>query len=132
MSSTSPFKLERATVSDLPELSELMFNCFHPDMTQYYMGAKSVDDLPKFVSKYTKIMNEDPADIWIKITDAQTGEIVSASNWKLYLGPESAIARGRDEVPEWLEGEMAIEASKLMEPLNEARIPANPDPFLCK
>lgn len=132
MSPTASFTLERATISDLPEMLELMYNCFSTWMTERFMGCFSLDDLPKFISKYTKIMKEDPTDIWVKVTDPETNKIIAATNWKLYLGSERAIARGRDEPPEWLEGEQVTESWKLVGALNEARIPANKDPFLCK
>ena len=94
------------------------------------MGCFSLDDVPKYVAKWTTMMTEDPTDIWIKITDKHTGEIVAASNWKLYLGSAKAIERQRDEPPEWLSEELKEKSRELLDPSNEGRIPANPDPFL--
>ena len=128
----APFRLSRAKVEDLPELLNLMYNCFSTWTTSRYMGCVSLDDVPKFVAKYTAIMSEDPSDIWMKVTNDHTGEIVAASNWKLYLGSNTAIKRGRDEPPEWLTEEQKERSKELLEPQNRARIPANPDPFLCQ
>ena len=94
------------------------------------MGCFSIDDVPKYVAKWTSMMTEDPTDIWIKVTDKQTGEIVAASNWKLYLGSAKAIERQRDEPSEWLSEELKEKSRELLDPSNEGRIPANPDPFL--
>jgi hypothetical protein len=126
----SPFRLSRATVADLPELLELMYKSFSTWTTSRFMGCFSLDDVPNFVAKYTTVMIEDPTDIWIKVTDNHTGEIVAASNWKLYLGSDKAIKRARDEPPEWLSEELKEKSRELLEPSNEGRIPANADPFL--
>ena len=125
-----PFCLSRATVADLPELLELMYKSFSTWTTSRYMGCFSPDDVPKYVAEWTTTMAEDPTDIWIKVTDNQTGEIVAASNWKLYLGSDKAIERARDEPPEWLSEDLKEKSRELLVPSNEARIPANPDPFL--
>lgn len=125
-----PFSMSRATTSDMPELAALMFRTFRPWTTSRFMGCFSEDDLPRFVEKYQQTMAEDITDIWIKVVDNDTGKIAAAANWKLYLGSEKAQERIRLQPPEWLNEEWKKESKWLLEPLNEAKITANPDPFL--
>lgn len=95
------------------------------------MGCFSEEDLPQFVDKYIRIMQEDLTDIWIKVVDSKTGKIAAASDWKLYLGSEKAQKRILLEPPEWLESEdLKARSRELMDPLNEVKTKANPDPFL--
>ena len=129
---TASFQLSKATISDLPEITELMYHCFDSWITTRFMGCFSIDDVPKAVARYTRIMNEDPTDIWMKVVDTQTGKIAAASNWKLYLGSEKAIKRQRKEPPEWLSNEVKEEAEAIAKPVNDARAASNPHPFLCK
>lgn len=96
------------------------------------MGCKSSGDLHKLAAKYAEDMVTNPTDIWIKVTSSATGKIVAASNWKLYLGSAPVEPRGLDEVMPWLDGEIALEAKRILEPMNEARILSNTAPFLRK
>ena len=126
----APFFLSRATESDMPELAELMYKNFRPWVVARIMGLLSEEDVPKVADMYKRIMLEDPTDIWMKVVDNETGKIAAATNWKLYLGSEKAQKRTWVQPPEWLDKEWTKESRMLLDALNEAKIQANPDPFL--
>lgn len=127
----SKFVLSRATEHDIAEIVELQYRSFESRLVkELLMGCSSPEDLPKFIAKRIQTTKEDPSDIWIKVIDSTTLKIVAASNWKLYLGPATAIPRGSMEVPQWLAGKQAEEAHALLDPMNEARNMANTEPFL--
>jgi hypothetical protein len=126
----APFSLSRATTSDMMELAELMYRNFRPWVVARIMGLFSEEDVPKVAEMYKRIMLEDPTDIWMKVIDKETGKIAAATNWKLYLAPESTQKRTRLQPPEWLDEEWTKESKMLLEALNEAKIKANQDPFL--
>ncbi|EME80807.1 uncharacterized protein MYCFIDRAFT_122166, partial [Pseudocercospora fijiensis CIRAD86] len=126
------FVLSRATEADMPEIIAVQYRSFEKPIIvrELVMGCLSPEDLPKFVDKRIRTMREDPTDIWIKVVDSETNKIVAASNWKLYLGPETSMKRRAMEVPEWLTGDHAKAAHALMDPMNEIKIRNNPQPFL--
>jgi hypothetical protein len=130
---TAPFVLTRASPCDMLEIVRLMYDSFGQLTREAFMGTPNLSDLPKLESRYIEAMRADPTDIWIKVTDLASGRIVAASNWKLYLGPESTKQRLRDEIPDCLANNAARqEARAFLEPSNELRIKENKLPFLCK
>lgn len=127
----SVYALTRASQQDIHQIVKLLFESFDDFARANYFGTSTQDDLPKLATKYADIMSNDSADVWMKIEDTATGTIVAACNWKLYLGPETAQPRVRDEPVPWLVGEAAEKQRLLLEPMNEARARANPGPFMC-
>ncbi|KAK3052364.1 hypothetical protein LTR09_006574 [Extremus antarcticus] len=118
------FALVRATAHDIPEIVDLMYDAFEDFVRRVVMGCYSQDDMPKLVAQYIGEMQNDPSDIWIKVSDVNTGKIVAASNWKLCA--TASTPRGVDEVKPWIQDEEAIELSRtVLEPLNELRLKAN-------
>lgn len=100
-----PFTLSRATPDDMPALIALQYTSFAPPIREAAMGCFSPTDIPKILAKYVAEMASDPSDLWIQVKDAESGEVVAGSNWKVYLnGPPEVGSRG-SEVPGWLEGE---------------------------
>jgi hypothetical protein len=89
---------------------------------EIFMGCKSKDSLPLLAEKYASTMRTDPRDIWVKVVDNDTREIVGASNWKVYVNGVSGSDTTSDAtVPAWLEEDEAEEAKKLLVGVNEAR-----------
>ena len=131
-SSTASFAVHRASQEDLPAVVEVLFHGFDQFARENYFGVTDTNDLGKLADKYAKIMSSDPADIWIKVEDVATGKVVAVSNWKLYLAPESACLRVRDEPAPWLSGDAVEKQKLLLEPMNVAREKSNPGPFMCK
>lgn len=120
----SSFTLLRATAHDIPEIVDLMYDSFEDFVRRIVMGCYSREALPQLVAQYIEEMQTDPSDIWIKVSDVNTGKIVAASNWKLYA--TGSIPRGVDKVKPWIQEEEAIELSRIvLEPLNELRLKAN-------
>lgn len=118
------FALVRATAHDIPEIVDLMYDAFEDFVRRVVMGCYSQDDMPKLVAQYIGEMQNDPSDIWIKVSDVNTGKIVAASNWKLCA--TASTPRGVDEVKPWIQDEEAIELSRtVLERLNELRLKAN-------
>lgn len=94
------------------------------------MGCSSEEDIPKFVEMQAKIMKDHPADLWIKVIDNDTGKIIAATNWRLYLGPQESLERKEDEVPPWRSEEDKERSLELIGPLNESRKEMGKGPFL--
>ncbi|PIA96314.1 hypothetical protein CB0940_10610 [Cercospora beticola] len=125
------FVLARATPNDMAELVQVQYEAFKPKyVRELFMGCRDTDDLPKLAKKYAEDMAQDPTDLWIKVTDLTTGEIVAASNWRLSLASSNVQPRGIDEPMPWVDGELAAEAKEIMEPMNKTRIENNAEPFI--
>lgn len=97
------------------------------------MGCREdslAEDISRFVSIQEKIMKSNPADFWIKVIDNETGKIIAATNWRLYLGTQESLDRKGDEVPWWLSEEDKERSLELIGPLNESRREFNKGPGL--
>lgn len=125
----APFILARATESDIDEISELEYDCFPEWVQRMFMGCYSRDDLKKVKQRHIKIMQDDPNDVWVKVTDKKSGRIVAASNWKLYVNGQSH-GGAKEEPPEGLEGEDAKKSRELMEKMNATKADRMPGPFI--
>ncbi|PPJ60926.1 hypothetical protein CBER1_06197 [Cercospora berteroae] len=125
------FVLAKATPNDMAELVQVQYEAFKPKyVRELFMGCKDTEDLPRLAKKYAEDMAQDPTDLWIKVTDLTTGNIVAASNWRLYLATSSVQPRGIDEPLPWVDGELAAEAKEILGPMNSTRIENNAEPFI--
>ena len=129
MPSDSPFALARAGVADMVEIFDVCYTCFAAPERRIFMGCYTIDDLPKIRQKYTDAMQNDTRVLWIKVVDKQTGKIIAASKWNLYLQAVKADEM-EDMVPEWLEPEDLKVSRDLMTKWDELRAKSMPGPFL--
>lgn len=125
----APFTLSRATRDDVPEISELQFNCFDEWIRKIFMGCHSHDDLIKVEQRHAHTMETDPNDVWVKVVDKKTNRIVAASNWKVHINGQSN-SRSEDTPPEGLNGAELEKSREIMEEFNARRAKANPGPFI--
>ena len=80
---SGPFALSRATVSDMVEMVDLEYACFPPFIREAAMGITVPErDIPRIRQLYIDTMTSEPADIWIKVVDTSTGRMVAGSNWR--------------------------------------------------
>lgn len=128
MAAKSRFSLSRASADDLAETATLEYKCFPEHIRQTFMGCKSEADLPRLVEMYADAMRRDHHDIWVKVVDREKGNIVAASNWKVY--PSGAPESAGDHPPAWLEGEDLDRTRGMTAAMNEARNRANPGGFI--
>lgn len=131
MSSSRAFALTRASNADTLAITEVLYLSFDHFARENFFGIPTRAELPKLADSYTKTMATDPADVWIKVVDMSTGMVAAVSNWKAYIGPETAISRVQEEPKDWVQGEVLQKQRLLMEPMNLARTRANPGPFMC-
>lgn len=128
----STFALTRATASDTLPTAALIYNSFDAFARENFFGIPTPTQIPLLAQEFATTMSADPADVWVKVTDDKTGEIVAASNWKIYLAPERALARVEDKPKAWVEdGEVRERMRALMGPMNERRARANLGAFMC-
>ena len=127
--SDAPFILARATESDIDEIAELEYDCFPEFVRRLFMGCHSRADLKKCKDRHLKHMQDDPNDAWIKVTDKNSGRIVAASNWKLYVNGQSH-GGAKEEPPEDLEGEDLKKSKEIFEKMNASKANRMPGPFI--
>ena len=123
MASECRFSLSRASAADLAELARVQYRSFGPFMREIFMGCKSEADLPLITQKYASELAEDPHDLWIKVVDTASGNIVAGSNWKVY--PNAAPDSSDDKLTEWLDGETRETAIKVLRKVTKVRKIAN-------
>lgn len=106
---SGPFTLTRCTPADMDAVVRLQYACFPPFIREMCMGCFSEADIPKIRDKYVQQMyvylhlashdlglhgadlvlrggrREDPRDIWVKVVEERTGEVVAGSCWKVWL-----------------------------------------------
>ena len=128
MATKAAFRLERATPADMREMVDLQYACFPPEVIDIFMGGSSPEDISRLCESYTKHMRENPSDVWIKVTDTETGKIIAASDWRVYVN--GAPQQADDEPPAWLEGAALERSKKITGQFNEARRRANPGPYV--
>ena len=130
--SNSKFTLTRATATDTPSIASVIYHSFDLFARENFFGIPSTTQIPLLAEKFATAISSDPADVWIKVTDESTGELVAASNWKIYLAPEKALPRVVDSPKPWVEDGTVRERMRLLiEPMNESRARANPGAFMC-
>ncbi|KAK3723124.1 hypothetical protein LTR37_001847 [Vermiconidia calcicola] len=113
----------------MEDIVSLEYDCFPPFVREAFMGCNSKDHLPRILEKYKQQMCTDKIDTWIKVVDKESGAVVAASNWKVYVNG-TTDGGSEDEVPEWLEGEMREKSEELTRKMNEYRRRAMPGPFV--
>ncbi|KAF2400460.1 hypothetical protein EJ06DRAFT_431512 [Trichodelitschia bisporula] len=75
----------RVREEDFDELLEIQFRAFSKvDLHQALFGPNTKEARDATKVKFIKTMHTDPTDCWMKLTDADTGKIVSAAQWKIY------------------------------------------------
>ncbi|KAI4718001.1 hypothetical protein E4T48_05761 [Aureobasidium sp. EXF-10727] len=104
--STPPFTLSRATTpQDFTSIVACEFRTFHETFIRdIFMGPDTASNQSRLAAYYHNILHTNTADIWIKVTERETGKIVAASNWRVHMGfvPEH---EEEDLGWEWLEGD---------------------------
>lgn len=131
MATLAPFVLSRATATDISPITDLMYDSFpDPTLRRIFMGCHSKAELPHLQQNYVRLMTTDPGDVWIKITERESGRIVAASSWKVHI---NGIPPGHDldELPMWLgEGEDLEQARRVQGEWDGARRRNMTGPFL--
>ncbi|KAJ4305578.1 hypothetical protein N0V90_001109 [Kalmusia sp. IMI 367209] len=123
------FNLTRASVDDIPEITRLEYRCFPPLVRELFMGCKTEADIPHMSTKHSHDHVADPFDVWVKVVDNSTGNIVAASNWKFFVN--SGAPSASDETPpEWLKEDARQQAAAIMRTMNDGRRKANPGPHV--
>ncbi|KAK5171300.1 uncharacterized protein LTR77_004444 [Saxophila tyrrhenica] len=124
-----PFVLTRVSVSDLPEMLALQYDCFPPFIRQIFMGCNTEVDIPKIQEVYAEQIRTDPNDIWLKVVDRESAKIIAASNWKVYV---NGITNGGvgDRPPPWLEREQFELSERYCKEVKEYRAKAFSGPFI--
>jgi len=128
MASQPRFALSRASAADLPELTALEYRCFGPFVREIFMGCKTEADLPLITQKQASILANDPHDMWIKVVDMASGQIVAGSNWRVY--PSGAPESSDDTAAEWLDGEAREKATQIFDKWAKLRKDANPGGYV--
>lgn len=77
--------LSRVEEKDFDELLEVQYKAFGDvDVHQALFGPNTKENRDRVKEAFVKDMHNDVADYWMKLVDATTGRIVSASQWKIY------------------------------------------------
>lgn len=124
-----PFVLSRASPSIMEDIVDLQYDCFPEFIRQVFMGCHSKDGLPKVRQDFIKKMEDDPNDVWIQVKDRESGQVVAASNWKVYINGPSHGGE-QEEPPENLDGEMLEKSKNLLSTMNSLRAKSMPGPFI--
>jgi hypothetical protein len=102
----NPFILSRATTpSDFASIITCEFLTFtDPFIREVFMGPDTPSNHKTLSAHYQHILHTNPADVWIKVEEKETGKIVGASNWRVHMGsvPEH---QEEDLGWEWLRGD---------------------------
>lgn len=105
MTITGPFLLSRAsTREDFTRIVACEYAAFtDPVLREIFMGPDTPAGHANLAAFYHKLSCTHPGDMWIKVEEKETGRIVAASNWRVYVGgvPETEEELGW----EWLQGE---------------------------
>lgn len=129
MAGQVPFVLSRATPSDMEKIVDLQYDCFPDFIRRVFMGVDSKNDLSKVTKTFIEKMQSDPNDVWIQVVDKESGQVIAASNWKIYINGETH-GGVKDDPPEGLEGEWLEKSKEFMAKINEARAKSMPGPFV--
>ena len=100
MASNPPFVLMRATVEDMDDIVNLNYLCFPDFIRQLFMGAYSEADIPRVTKEVIKEMQHDPSDIWLYVKDLESGKIIAACEWKIYMNRRAAV-QNVQQPPPW-------------------------------
>lgn len=126
---STPFTLTRASLSDIPEIARLMYRCFPTLVREVLMGCNSEADLPRFIAFHEDEFRTHHHAVWVKVVDATSGRIAAASRWKVYPNAGTP-ADGGDKVMSWLDDERRAQAERILGSMNAAREQANPGGFV--
>lgn len=106
-----PLLLSRASAADVRELVDLHYTVIQGPLSDILIGYDTEDGRQAAAGRWAQEMKEDPADLWLKVIDSETGRIVSTAHWKIYptwvpikTGPASL-----DWIPEGEERALAEE-----------------------
>lgn len=94
------------------------------------MGPDTPDGHAALTERYTNRLQNDPADIWIKVVNVTTDEIVAASNWKVYV--TCPPTHSTEDSPSWLSGEAFERAKNVYSQGDETRRKGVPGPHVRK
>ncbi|KAL1617776.1 hypothetical protein SLS56_010840 [Neofusicoccum ribis] len=103
--------LSRASAADVRELVDLHYTVIQGPLSDILIGYDTEDGRQAAAGRWAQEMKDDPADLWLKVIDSETGRIVSTAHWKIYptwvpikTGPASL-----DWIPEGEERALAEE-----------------------
>lgn len=130
-----PFILSRATTpSDFSRIVACEFKTFtDPFIRDLFMGPDTPSGQANLSSHYQQILKINPSDIWIKVENKATGEIVGASNWRVHM---SSVPEHQEEDMGWgwLEGnhEKLKKCKEVMADIMEKRKELFTEPYCRK
>ncbi len=128
------FQLSRVTPNDLDELIALQFHAFSGlDFHDALFGPNTPAMRLRAKKGILKDMAEDAADVWLKITNGDTGRIVCGANWKVYPTYVSSTSEGKHGLSvDWYEGEEKEMAEFLVKDFTERRRGYCKEAHVCK
>jgi hypothetical protein len=128
MDTQPPFVLTRATAQDLLDILNVYYHCFSESDRTIFQGCTTIRDIPMVQQSYTHDMKADHSDVWVQVRDAKTGQVVAASNWKVYVNGEPDDMGQR--VPSWLEDVLYHQSKDAIETITTARKTIMNMPFI--
>lgn len=79
-----PLLLSRASEEDMRQLVDLHYKVIQGPISDILIGYDTEECRQAAVHRWSQAMRHDPADLWLKVVDTETGRIVSTAHWKLY------------------------------------------------
>ncbi|KAI9801613.1 MAG: hypothetical protein M1825_003292 [Sarcosagium campestre] len=112
--------LAPVTEADLDEVCAAQYASFvNEPIHDALFGEDSPANRAGMKQRFLHDMRNDAADTWLKVTDADTGKIVCAANWKIYA---SYVEKPKQHVPaDWHQGSEREQAEKIIDDFFERR-----------
>ncbi|KAI9701001.1 MAG: hypothetical protein M1836_001669 [Candelina mexicana] len=80
-------RLSPLSPSDLPDLITSQYRAFASEqMHEALFGPDTAEMHAVTKQRHEKELATDPSSIWLKVTDLDTGKLMSAANWKVWPG----------------------------------------------
>jgi hypothetical protein len=132
MAESAPFVLSRATPEDMEHLVEVEYECFPPFVLETFMGCSNRSDCSRLARHYRNRMEKDTSEIWIKVVDKVTKQIVAGSLWNVFPGLASPAGDddNNSDLPPWLEGKVRDETMGMLQQMSKKRRAANPGGYV--
>lgn len=128
MSSKLDLVLTRARADDLAEIVHVCYNSFPKDERTLFQGCPTTEQLPFVLDRHLHRMKTDASDVWMQVREKESGTLVAASNWKVYVKgtPDDA----GPYIPDWLSKEDCEHSRRVIEMTTAARKEAMSRPFI--
>lgn len=79
-----PLLLSRASTEDLRQIVDLHYKVVQGPLSDILIGYDTEACRLAAVERFTQEMNDDPSAMWLKVSDSDTGRIVSTAHWKIW------------------------------------------------